>query len=356
MACVDIVLGVEALRKPFQTEPPFLFAVYHLDFYPAGNASMRPDPKLLRGRSMGQDFGDTLKTGWNMYHGKDLPGFPRHAHRGFETITVTRRGIVDHADSLGCTARFGFGDVQWMTAGSGISHSETFPLLNMDRPNPLEFFQIWINLPRRSKMVKPSFKMLWREDLPAPPVVQTEEPAPEVALIAGVLSGFDAPPSPPPDSYACDASSDVLVVTVKLAAGTSWVLPKHEGNVEKPRVLNRNLYFYAGPAVSIGGHPFTKHRKVKVRADADCAIVNEGTEPVEVLVLQGRDIGEPVVQHGPFVGNTRADIQKAFVDYQRDSFGGWPWPSSSPVHDRTRERFAQYSKNHVEERPIPAGM
>jgi len=74
--------------------------------------------------------------------------------------------------------------------------------------------------------------------------------------------------------------------------------------------------------------------------------------PVEVLVLQGRDIGEPVVQHGPFVGNTREDIAKAFTDYQRTGFGGWPWPSDALAHPRERQRFAQYTDGRVEERPM----
>jgi redox-sensitive bicupin YhaK (pirin superfamily) len=111
------------------------------------------------GRNLGQDF--TVKDGWRMYHGRVVPGFPSHPHRGFETVTVVRRGLVDHADSTGAAARYGGGDVQWLTAGSGIQHAEMFPLLARDRGNPLELFQIWLNLPAADKMAEPHFAMVW---------------------------------------------------------------------------------------------------------------------------------------------------------------------------------------------------
>jgi hypothetical protein len=118
----------------------------------------------LAGRDIGQDF--SRKDGWSMYHGDSVPGFPAHPHRGFETVTIVRKGLIDHSDSLGATARFGGGDVQWVTAGRGIVHSEMFPLLKTDEDNPLELFQIWLNLPKRSKMAEPHFTMLWNEQVP----------------------------------------------------------------------------------------------------------------------------------------------------------------------------------------------
>ena len=161
----SLILARLALGHPWQTIDPFLFCVHHLDFYPEGDENMGPSSDLLRGRDLGMDFSG--KQGWSMYHGTKVPGFPQHPHRGFETVTIAQRGVIDHTDSLGAAARFGHGDVQWMTAGKGIVHSETFPLLDREEENTLELFQIWLNLPASHKLVEPHFKMLWHEDIPA---------------------------------------------------------------------------------------------------------------------------------------------------------------------------------------------
>ena len=151
------------LGFPWQTPDPFLICVHHTDAYPAGDERLAPAASL-EGRHLGQDFEG--KDGWRMYHGDVVPGFPQHPHRGFETVTIVKRGLIDHADSLGAVARFGGGDVQWLTAGKGIVHSEMFPLIHRDAPNPLELFQIWVNLPRANKLVEPHFSMLWRDAVP----------------------------------------------------------------------------------------------------------------------------------------------------------------------------------------------
>ena len=91
---------------------------------------------------------------YRMYHGDNVPGFPQHPHRGFETVTATMAGLIDHADSVGNAGRYGEGDVQWMTAGSGIVHGEMFPLVHSHKSNHLRLFQIWLNLPQKSKFVE----------------------------------------------------------------------------------------------------------------------------------------------------------------------------------------------------------
>ena len=190
----ETVLKIQPLGFPWKTKDPFLFCAYHADNYPAGKADMSPDASLS-GRNIGQDF--TLKDGWRMYHGTTVPGFPSHPHRGFETVTIAKEGLVDHADSLGAAGRFGNGDVQWMTAGRGVQHSEMFPLLNTEAENPLELFQIWLNLPRTKKLVDPHFGMLWADTIPK---LQTEDEngkAIEVEVIAGQLGNLKSPRSRP---------------------------------------------------------------------------------------------------------------------------------------------------------------
>ncbi len=335
------VLATRPLGFPWETADPFLFCVHHDDAYPAGNEHLGPAASLA-GRDLGQDF--QVKDGWRMYHGKVVPGFPQHPHRGFETVTIARRGYIDHSDSLGATARFGRGDVQWLTAGGGIVHCEMFPLLEKDRPNPVELFQIWLNLPASDKLVEPHFTMLWADSLPRIQSADAEGRKTEVTVIAGELAG-QRPPPPPPHSWASRPDSDVAIWSVVMEAGAKWTLPAAAG-----QDTVRTLYFFAGPRLGVGEHTQESHAAMLVRCDVDLEIVAGGAE-CEMLVLQGRPIGEPVVQYGPFVMNTRAEIQRAMSDYQRTRFGGWPWPSDDPVHGPDEGRFARHIGGRVERMP-----
>ena len=148
-------------------------------------------PHLLL-RAIGQDFDPS--NGWRMYHGATVPGFPQHPHRGFETVTIVNQGFVDHSDSLGATARFGAGDVQWLTAGRGIVHAEMFPLVKSDADNPLELFQIWLNLPAKDKMVDPYFTMLWGNHIPTKDFTDAEGHRTQVRIVAGSYGETKAPP------------------------------------------------------------------------------------------------------------------------------------------------------------------
>src|SRR6187551_240293 len=181
---------IKPLGFPWQTQDPFLFCVHHEDFYPKGNDVMGPDVSLA-GRNIGQDF--SLNQSWRMYHGEKVPGFPAHPHRGFETVTVVTKGLVDHSDSLGAAGRFGFGDVQWMTAGKGVQHCEMFPLLNKEKDNPLELFQIWLNLPKAKKFAPPHFAMLWSDAILTYTSKDVNGKTTSVRVIAGKVENTKAP-------------------------------------------------------------------------------------------------------------------------------------------------------------------
>ena len=345
----NAILKISPLGFPWETADPFLFCVHHDDAYPQGNGRFGPAASLA-GRNIGQDFGG--KDGWSMYHGQSVPGFPSHPHRGFETVTIVRQGLADHADSLGAAARFGGGDVQWLTAGKGIVHAEMFPLLHTDRPNPLELFQIWLNLPARSKMADPHFTMLWAEDIPHRFFESDDGAVTEVAVIAGRLDAGEVtvPLAPPPDSWAAQPDSDVAIWTLRMAPGARWKLPAAADGAAR-----RKLYFFEGASVSVAGQPVGQHAAIELRAASAVELVNTGADVAEFLMLQGRPIGEPVAQYGPFVMNTEAELRQAFDDYRRTEFGGWPWPDAAPVHGAERVRFARHADGRVETLPLAPG-
>lgn len=339
MSSVHPILTTRPLPNagPWPTPDPFLFCVHHDDHYPAGNGKFGPAASLS-GRNIGMDFDN--KDGWNMYHGRLVPGFPAHPHRGFETVTVVRQGLLDHADSLGAAARYGEGDVQWLTAGAGIQHAEMFPLLREDRDNPLELFQIWLNLPARRKMAAPHFTMLWSDTIPTLEFRDEAGKVTQVTLRAGRL-GDVAPPPPPPESWAAEPDSEVAIWEIRLEPGARWTLPPASAGVQ------RALYFFRGTEIEIAGTSVGERRQIVLRADAEVVLKN-GPVPSELLLLQGRPIGEPVAQHGPFVMNSTRELQQAFLDYTRTRFGGWPWDSEAPVHGAEPVRFARFPDGRVE--------
>ena len=327
-----IVLGVSPLESRWQTLDPFLFCVHHDDAYPPGNENMGPKATLA-GRDIGQDFSG--RDGWSMYHGDRVPGFPQHPHRGFETVTIARHGFVDHSDSLGASARFGEGDLQWMTAGRGIVHSEMFPLVHQDQANRTELFQIWLNLPSRSKMAEPYFSMFWKDGIPI--YTATDAAGRETAVVsyAGALSDGQTPPNPPPESWAASAENRIVIWTIKMAPGATWTVPATDHG------CTRRLFFFRGALANVAGQDVAVGNAVTLSAGVDIDLSNKSEES-EFLLLQGRPIGEPVAQYGPFVMNNRDELCQAFVDYQRTAFGGWPWPDHAPAHPRQSTRFARY--------------
>ena len=325
-----------ALDFQWPVQEPFLFCVHHNDLYPKGNGAYGPDKALLKGRQLGEDFME--QDGFRMYHGQTVPGFPVHPHRGFETITIVRKGYVDHADSLGAAGRYGEGDVQWMTAGAGVQHSEMFPLLKNDDVNTVELFQIWLNLPKRSKMVSPHFKMFWSENIP-----QINDNKVKINLIAGEFLEKKSL-APPPDSWAADENNDVLIMLVKIDEGGVLKIPRAKKDT------NRTIYFFDGLELKMNESLISAKTGLAIDSQIDLEITATKSA-TEFLILQAKVIGEPVVQHGPFVMNSKDDIIKTIADYQRTEFGGWSWGRHDMVHGPQIERFAKYPDGRIE-KPI----
>ena len=326
------IIKKHKLGFPWITLDPFLFCVHHLDYYPKANAEMGPDASL-QGRNIGNDF--VTKDGWRMYHGDKVPGFPAHPHRGFETVTFVMQGMVDHADSAGGAGRYGNRDVQWMTAGSGLLHSEMFPLLDKENPNTTELFQIWLNLPAAKKMVQPSYKMLWGEDIPAPVFEDEQGKKTQVDIVAGSIDGHKAP-EPVADSWAANPENGVAIWQLKMEENATWQIPAAAKSV------NRMFYFFEGETVQLDNETISPGNAVELVASEAIELKN-GTKKSRCLILQGKPINERVVQYGPFVMNSEAEIQQAFQDYRDTEFGGWKWPRPDQVFDKNKGRFARYS-------------
>ncbi len=327
-----MIQRLEPIDLHWPTQGPFLFCAHHLDHYPAGDEKLGLNPSHFSGRNLGSDFQE--KDGFRLYHGAEIPGFPVHPHRGFETITIVRQGLADHADSLGASGRYGEGDVQWMTAGAGVQHSEMFPLLHQDKENTLELFQIWLNLPKKNKLVPPDFKMLWADTIPR---VVTENL--EVSIISGQYGTtrfFEAPKN----SWGADPGNGVTILLVKIKNGEKgFSYPAMPGR-------SRSVYFFDGDAAVLNGQKIIGKQAAFVSAEE--ALEIESTGASEFLLLEANPIGEPVVQYGPFVMTTKAEIEDTFRAYEQTQFGGWKWPRDGMVHGPGTERFAKYPDGRID--------
>ncbi len=317
--------GSYSFRLPIQN--PFILTAHHLDLFPEGNG--RLGPRTRKG----------LDSEWRMYYGQNTPGFPVHPHRGFETVTIVTRGTVDHTDGLGSSGRYSNGDVQWMTAGAGLQHCEMFPLLNTDHSNTMELFQIWLNLPAKSKMVEPAYKMLWSEQIPT---VVTGEKGHQayVTVIAGSYQGKQ-PPSPAKDSWAVDPNNHVSIQLIELEPGATY---SFQGVSE---TMGRSLYCYQGDGIDLQGAIMHADEYAYLDGNESGTIQNIGKENAKLLLLEGEPINEPVQAQGPFVMNTYEEIIQAYSDYRATEFSGWPFDSDEPIHG-DMGRYAKHADGTVE--------
>lgn len=328
---------IEKIGFQWGMDSPFLACMHHRDQFPAGNEAQGPAVSL-EGRNIGNDFSG--KDGFNMYHGEKVPGFPVHPHRGFETVTVVLEGLVDHFDSKGAEGRYGNGDVQWLTTGAGCQHVEMFPLVHQDKGNPLELFQIWLNLPAESKFADPDYKMFWAEEIPVIKHTNEKGKTATIRLIAGKQEDKKSL-EPTKNSWAAREENHVGIQLVELE-------PEAEFSIDAgSKTLNRNLYFYKGDSsITIDGETISSSSRIRLSGEEKITVVN-GDKTSYLLLLEGEPIHEPVVQYGPFVMNSQQEIREAYEDYQNTQFGGWPWPEDEPVHERKMGRFARYPDGSV---------
>lgn len=323
---------------------PFIIGIYHADQYPKSNGKMGVDPSELVGKTLGNDFDPNAK--WRMYHGTSIPGFPHHPHRGFEIVTIVEDGYADHFDSKGSKGRYGKGDVQLMSAGSGVLHGEMFPLLNDDEENPFQLFQIWVNLPAKDKMTDPQYKMLWHETIPVAKIKSSNGGTVSAKVIVGKYAGVQAI-EPLPHSWAKNPENHMGVALLTMEPGTEFQL-----EAVHPE-LRRYILMYEGEeTVMIEDQEISKDIFTELAGDQTIQIKN-GNKIAKLLVLEGMPINEPVAAYGPFVMNTQEEIQEAFAEYRRTQFGGWPWgdAETDAVNPKEMGRFASYEFGKIIDKP-----
>ena len=230
-----------------------------------------------------------------------IAGFPSHPHRGFETVTYMLDGHMQHQDNFGNTGDLGPGSVQWMTAAHGIIHSE-MPKQSEGR---MRGFQLWLNLPAAEKMKPASYRDIRADQIPT---VSLERGV-QVKVIAGTLAHGTGSTSGPVNNPADTRSTDPSYFDVILPAGASFESAVHPGH-------NAFLYAYEGEATVGDDNKPLPQRAAGLLSDGDRVKITAGSRGARVLLLAGKPLREPIVQYGPFVMNTRDEIEQALGDYQ----------------------------------------
>lgn len=267
-----------------------------------GNSqTLRHDPFLM----LDEFFSDDPKD--------YIHGFPPHPHRGFETVTYMLDGHMRHEDSVGHRGDLGPGDVQWMTAGRGIIHSE----MPRQTEGRMRGFQLWINLPANEKMKPAAYRDIPARDIP---VVALENGG-EARVIAGTLVQGGRRSAGPIQGL----STEPLYLDVCLPADAVFTAPVTIGH-------HAFIYLYEGAATLGDDHQPLIHRAAALLSDGATVTVGAGSEGARFLLLAGKPLGEPVAQQGPFVMNTREEIEQALADY-RDGTLVAPVPADSPKRD-----------------------
>ena len=231
-------------------------------------------------------------------------GVGQHPHRGFETVTIVYKGEVEHRDSTGNGGVIGPGDVQWMTAASGILHEEFHSEAFARRGGTLEMVQLWVNLPAKDKMAAPGYQGILDRDIPD---VALKDNAGRLRLIAGEFDGLRGP---------AHTFTDIQVWDIRLQAGKSATFDLHEGH-------NTALVVLKG-AVQLNGQEMAREGQLALFDRDGTQVHVEADQDAVFLILSGEPIDEPIVGHGPFVMNSEAEIEQAFADFQSGRFGRMP--------------------------------
>ena len=234
----------------------------------------------------------------------DTPrGVGQHPHRGFETVTIVYEGEVAHRDSTGAGGTIGPGDVQWMTAASGILHEEFHTPEFSKRGGTLDMVQLWVNLPAKEKMTDPKYQEFAPERIP----VVHPEAGVDVKVIAGNVDGTQGPIVQP--------ATDPLYLDITLAPDRAWTYALPEGH-------NAFAYVFEG-AVTVGEQDAARdvaRQELAVLGGGEQLHLSAGSEGARLILVAGRPLREPVMRHGPFVMNTRQELMQAFVDFQEGKF------------------------------------
>ncbi|WP_447600325.1 pirin family protein [Nitrospira sp. Nam80] len=228
-------------------------------------------------------------------------GVGEHPHRGFETVTIMYHGKVAHRDSTGSGGVIGPGDVQWMTAASGIVHEELHEEEFAKRGGLLEGIQLWVNLPKAHKMSAPGYQTLMNQDIPA---VDLGGGAGRLRVIAGEFRGIKGP---------AKTFTPIHLYDLRLGAGHQVELPLPEG-------FNSAAFVLHGEILANGMHP-VQEVEIVLLAPSGERVLLAAKQDATVLIMSGEPIHEPVARYGPFVMNTRDELIQAMQDYQAGRMG-----------------------------------
>lgn len=224
-------------------------------------------------------------------------GFPLHPHRGIETVTYVLRGAVDHRDTLGNSGSIGPGDVQWMSAGGGIMHEE----MPQVRPEGIDGFQLWVNLPAKLKMSRPRYQGIESSEIPAVEI----EGGTRIRVITGTAGGVKGPVS--------GIAADPVYLDVYVPAHSSFTHQIDRGHTAF-------AYVFEGEAAFGDDDRTVSHTRLVVWGDGEYVKVVTAESPVRFLLVSGKPLNEPIARYGPFVMNTREEIEQALRDLRAGTF------------------------------------